>query len=238
MGKNIIEIENKNIIELKNINKSYGKAMETQVLFDINISFKEKSFNSIIGESGCGKSTMLNIMGTLDKPTSGEVYIDGQRTNLMSSDELAETRNEKIGFIFQFHYLLPDFTALENVLMPYMIKNVKPPKEIKERALELLELVGLSKVRNNLANNMSGGQQQRAAIARALMNNPKIILADEPTGNLDSRSTENVYAIMREMNEKFKTTFIIITHDKRIAERTDRVIEISDGRILSDISNH
>ena len=238
MGKNIIEIENKNIIELKNINKSYGKAMETQVLFDINISFKEKSFNSIIGESGCGKSTMLNIMGTLDKPTSGEVYIDGQRTNLMSSDELAETRNEKIGFIFQFHYLLPDFTALENVLMPYMIKNVKPPKEIKERALELLELVGLSKVRNNLANNMSGGQQQRAAIARALMNNPKIILADEPTGNLDSQSTENVYAIMREMNEKFKTTFIIITHDKRIAERTDRVIEISDGRILSDVSNH
>ena len=238
MGKNIIEIENKNIIELKNINKSYGKAMETQVLFDINISFKEKSFNSIIGESGCGKSTMLNIMGTLDKPTSGEVYIDGQRTNLMSSDELAETRNEKIGFIFQFHYLLPDFTALENVLMPYMIKNVKPPKEIKERALELLELVGLSKVRNNLANNMSGGQQQRAAIARALMNNPKIILADAPTGNLDSRSTENVYAIMREMNEKFKTTFIIITHDKRIAERTDRVIEISDGRILSDINNY
>ena len=238
MGKNIIEIENKNIIELKNINKSYGKAMETQVLFDINISFKEKSFNSIIGESGCGKSTMLNIMGTLDKPTSGEVYIDGQRTNLMSSDELAETRNEKIGFIFQFHYLLPDFTALENVLMPYMIKNVKPPKEIKERALELLELVGLSKVRNNLANNMSGGQQQRAAIARALINNPKIILADEPTGNLDSQSTENVYAIMREMNEKFKTTFIIITHDKRIAERTDRVIEISDGRILSDINNY
>jgi len=227
----------KNIIELKNINKIYGKAMETQVLFDINISFKEKSFNSIIGESGSGKSTMLNIMGTLDKPTSGEIYIDGDRTDLMSNDQLAETRNQKIGFIFQFHYLLPDFTALENVLIPYMIKNVKPPKEIKERALELLELVGLSKVKNNLATNMSGGQQQRAAIARALINNPKIILADEPTGNLDSQSTENVYAIMRDMNEKFKTTFIIITHDKRIAERTDRIIEISDGKILTDISN-
>lgn len=227
----------KNIIELKNINKIYGKAMETQVLFDINVSFKEQSFNSIIGESGSGKSTMLNIMGTLDKPTSGEVYIDGQRTDLMSNDALAETRNQKIGFIFQFHYLLPDFTALENVLIPYMIKNVKPPKEIKERALELLELVGLYKVRNNIANNMSGGQQQRAAIARALINNPKIILADEPTGNLDSQSTENIYAIMRNMNEKFKTTFIVITHDKRIADRTDRVIEISDGKILSDISN-
>ena len=227
----------KNIIELKNINKIYGKAMENQVLFDINVSFKEKSFNSIIGESGSGKSTMLNIMGTLDKPTSGEVYIDGDRTDLMSNDQLAETRNQKIGFIFQFHYLLPDFTALENVLIPYMIKNVKPSKEIKERALELLDLVGLSKVKNNLATNMSGGQQQRAAIARALINNPKIILADEPTGNLDSQSTENVYAIMRDMNEKFKTTFIIITHDKRIAERTDRIIEISDGKIFTDISN-
>jgi len=227
----------KNIIELKNINKIYGKAMETQVLSDINVSFKEKSFNSIIGESGSGKSTMLNIMGTLDKPTSGEVYIDGDRTDLMSNDQLAETRNQKIGFIFQFHYLLPDFTALENVLIPYMIKNVKPSKEIKERALELLDLVGLSKVKNNLATNMSGGQQQRAAIARALINNPKIILADEPTGNLDSQSTENVYAIMRDMNEKFKTTFIIITHDKRIAERTDRIIEISDGKILTDVSN-
>ena len=224
----------KNIIELKNINKNYGKTMETQVLFDINLSFREKSFNSVIGESGSGKSTILNIMGTLDKPTTGEVYIDGQRIDLMSSDELAETRNQKIGFIFQFHYLLPDFTALENVLIPYMIKNVNPPKEIKERALELIEMVGLFKVKNNLANNMSGGQQQRTAIARALMNNPKIILADEPTGNLDSQSTENVYSIMRNINEQFKTTFVIITHDKRIAERTDRVIELSDGRIISD----
>lgn len=236
-NRNITEVGNGNIIELKNINKIYGKIMKTQVLFDINVAFKEKSFNSIIGESGCGKSTMLNIMGTLDKPTNGEVYIDGQRTDLMTDDELAETRNQKIGFIFQFHYLLPDFTALENVLIPYMIKNVKPPKEVQERALELLELVGLSKVKNNLATNMSGGQQQRAAIARALINNPRIILADEPTGNLDSQSTENVYGIMREMNEKFKTTFIIITHDKRIADRADRVLEISDGKIFSDKNN-
>lgn len=234
MDKNI----ERNIIELKNVNKIYGKLMKTQVLYDINVVFKEKSFNSIIGESGSGKSTMLNIMGTLDRPNSGQVYIDGHRTDLMTADELAETKNQKIGFIFQFHYLLPDFTALENVLIPYMIKNVKPPKEIEERALELLDLVGLSKVKNNLATNMSGGQQQRAAIARALINNPKIILADEPTGNLDSQSTENVYGILREMNEKFKTTFIIITHDKRIAERADRVLEISDGKILSDKYNY
>ncbi|RII32922.1 ABC transporter ATP-binding protein [Clostridium chromiireducens] len=224
-----------NVIELRNIDKIYGKVMKTQVLFDVNVSFKESSFNSIIGESGSGKSTLLNIMGTLDKPTNGEVYIDGIRTDFLKSDELAEVRNEKIGFIFQFHYLLPDFTALENVLIPYMIKNVNPPKEIRERALELMELVGLSKVKDNLATNMSGGQQQRTAIARALINNPKIILADEPTGNLDSKSTETIYEIMRDINERFKTTFIIITHDKRIAERTDRVIEISDGKILSDI---
>lgn len=222
----------KNIIELKNINKIYGKVFKTQVLHDINISFKEQSFNSIIGESGSGKSTMLNIMGTLDKPTNGEVYIDGQRTDLLTSDQLADIRNQKIGFIFQFHYLLPDFTALENVLIPYMIKKVNPPKDIQEKALELLDMVGLDKVKNNLATNMSGGQQQRTAIARALINNPKIILADEPTGNLDTQSTENVYNIMRNINEKYKTTFIIITHDNRIANKTDRIIEISDGKVI------
>lgn len=227
----------RNIIELKNINKIYGKTIKSQVLFDVNLSFKESSFNSIIGESGSGKSTVLNIMGTLDTPTSGEVYIDGNRTDLMSKDELAYLRNTKIGFIFQFHYLLPDFTAIENVLMPYFIKNSKPSRETYKRAEEFLNLVGLFKFKNNLASNMSGGQQQRTAIARALMNNPKIILADEPTGNLDSQSTENVYEIMKEINEKLKTTFIIITHDNRIANRTDRIIEISDGRILSDKIN-
>lgn len=151
-------------------------------------------------------------MGTLDTPTSGEVIIDGKNTKGMKKNQLAMLRNETIGFIFQFHYLLPEFTALENVLMPYKIKKVNPPKEVYERANELLDLVGLSKVKNNLSTMMSGGQQQRTAIARALMNNPKIILADEPTGNLDSESTENIYNILREINEKYKTTFIIVTH--------------------------
>lgn len=223
------------IIELKYINKIYGTAIKTQVLYDINLSFEESSFNSIIGASGSGKSTLLNIIGTLDKPTKGEVFIAGKRTDSMKNNELAELRNETIGFIFQFHYLLPEFTAMENVLIPYMIKNVKPPKEIKERAEELMNLVGLQKVKNNLANNMSGGQQQRTAIARALINNPKIILADEPTGNLDSESTENIYEILRDINENFKTTFVIITHDRRIAEKTDRIVEIKDGRINMDI---
>ncbi|WP_298836323.1 ABC transporter ATP-binding protein [Clostridium sp.] len=223
-----------NIITLKNVNKIYGSAVKTQVLFDTNLSFEEGSFNSIIGQSGSGKTTLLNIIGTLDKPTSGEVYLNNQRTDSMSKNALAALRNKTIGFIFQFHYLLPEFTALENVLIPYMMNNPKPPKEIIERANELMNMVGIYKVKDNLASNMSGGQQQRTAIARALINNPKIILADEPTGNLDSESTENIYTILKDINQKFKTTFIIITHDLRIAEKTDRMIEIKDGRINMD----
>lgn len=223
------------IISLKNINKIYGNVIKTQVLNNINLSFKEGSFNSIIGSSGSGKSTLLNILGTLDKPTNGEVFINGKRTDTMKKNQLAELRNETLGFIFQFHYLLPEFTSLENVLMPYNIKSSKPSKETLERAEELLDLVGLTKVKNNLATNMSGGQQQRTAIARALMNNPKIILADEPTGNLDSDSTENIYNLMRDINERFKTTFVVITHDRRIAEKADRIVEIKDGKIVMDI---
>ena len=223
-----------NIITLNNINKIYGNMFKTQVLHNVNLSFEEGTFNSIIGASGSGKSTLLNIMGTLDKPTSGEVYINSKRTDILKKNELAELRNEFIGFIFQFHYLLPEFTALENILMPYKIKSSKVPKEIIERAEELIDLVGLSKVKNNLAVNMSGGQQQRTAIARALINNPKIILADEPTGNLDSESTENIYKIMRDINKRFNTTFIIITHDNRIAKKTDRIIEVKDGRVNID----
>ncbi len=223
------------IIELKNIEKIYGSLVKTQVLFDLNLDFEEGSFSSIIGQSGSGKSTLLNIMGTLDTPTSGKLIINGKNTEGMNKNKLAELRNETMGFIFQFHHLLPEFTALENVLMPYRIKNANPPKEIYERANELLDLVGLSKVKNNLATMMSGGQQQRTAIARALINNPKIIFADEPTGNLDSESTENIYNLLRDINEKFKTTFIIVTHDRKIAEKADRIIEIKDGKINMDI---
>lgn len=227
----------RNIIEMKNIYKVYGEVLKTQVLNNVNLSFQEGTFNSIIGASGSGKSTLLNIMGTLDKPTNGEIYINGIRTDTMKKNQLADLRNKTIGFIFQFHYLLPEFTALENVLMPFMIGNSKPSKEIKERANELLDLVGLSKVKNNMSTNMSGGQQQRTAIARALINNPKIVLADEPTGNLDSESTESVYNLLRDINEKMKTTFIVITHDTRIAEKADRIIEIKDGKVTSDLIN-
>ena len=224
-----------NVIELKNINKIYGTTVKTQVLHDLSLEIREGTFNSIIGQSGSGKSTLLNIVGTLDKPSNGEVYIGGKRTEQMNKEELAVLRNETMGFIFQFHYLLPEFTAFENVLMPYKILHGKVSKEAEERANELMNLVGLEKVKNNLATNMSGGQQQRTAIARALMNNPKIILADEPTGNLDSDTTETIYNLLRDINKKFNTTFVIITHDRRIAEKADRIIEIKDGRIGMDV---
>ena len=224
-----------NILELRHVNKIYGTTIKTQVLTDINVSFKKGSFSSIIGQSGSGKSTMLNIMGTLDTPTSGEVLINGVDTAKLSKGKLADIRNKNIGFVFQFHYLLPEFTALENVLMPYRIGNSSVSPEVRQRAEELMKLVGLEKVKNNNATQMSGGQQQRTAIARALLNNPDIILADEPTGNLDSNSTETIYNLLRDINERFGTTFIIITHDRRIAEKADRIIEIADGKINIDI---
>ena len=224
-----------NILELNNINKIYGEKIKTQVLFDINLQFEESSFNSIIGASGSGKSTLMNIMGTLDKATSGEVLIDGISTLNLDKNQLAKLRNETIGFIFQFHYLLPEFSEFENVMMPFLIRNGKETKEAVKRANDLIEIVGLSKVRNNMATDISGGQQQRAAIARSLINNPRIILGDEPTGNLDSESTETVYNLLKEINQEFKSTFIVITHDKRIAEKADRILEIKDGIINMDI---
>lgn len=220
-----------NIIELKNINKIYGRRVKTEVLHNINLSIEEGSFNSIIGASGSGKTTLLNIMGTLDKPTGGEIFIDGNRTDRMSRIALASLRNKKIGFVFQFHYLLPEFNAIENVLMPHIIKRFFYGKKTKQKAEALLDLVGLYDLRKSKVYDLSGGQQQRVAIARALMNDPKIILADEPTGNLDSNSAEAVYKIFRNINEELKSTFVIITHDDRIAKKTDRIIEIKDGSI-------
>jgi len=224
------------VLSLRGVNKVYVNGpVRTQVLFDVNLSFEEGSFSSIIGASGSGKSTLLNIMGTLDRPTDGEVHVAGRRTDGMDKNELAALRNQTIGFIFQFHYLLPEFTARENVLMPHLIKNPKPSEKALKKADELLEVVGLSKVKDNLSTRMSGGQQQRTAIARALMNDPRVVLADEPTGNLDSENTENLYRTFREVNRLFKTTFVIVTHDRRIAEKTDRIVGIRDGRIDMDV---
>ena len=223
------------IIELKNVSKIYTGTVDTQVLFGINLSFNSGSCNAIVGESGSGKSTLLNIIGTLDKPTTGEIIIDNIKIGDMGKNELAELRNGTIGFVFQFHYLLPEFTAIENVLIPYLIKNRKASKKIIERADELFELLGITKWKNSPVTKMSGGQQQRTAIARALINNPKILIADEPTGNLDSETTNKMCGIFREINQRFGTTFIVVTHDRGVAGKTDRIIELRDGRIESDV---
>lgn len=227
-----------NIISLRHIDKTYGNEVKTQVLFDISLDIQAQSFTSIIGASGSGKSTLLNIISTLDRPTSGQVMINGTKTSDMTKTALAKFRNETIGFVFQFHYLLPEFSALENVLMPARIRDGKVTKETMDRARDLMKLMDIEKVANNNAAKMSGGQQQRTSIARALINNPKIILADEPTGNLDSESTEVVYDIMRDINERYQTTFLVITHDRRIAQKADRIVEIKDGRIHLDLPNN
>lgn len=222
------------LLSLKNVNKIYGDKVKTQVLSDINVSFQQREFSAIIGQSGSGKSTMLNIIGTLDRPTSGGVYALGRDLTGLSDDQLAVFRNRMMGFIFQFHYLLPEFTALENVLIPFWLGQGSPPAEKMKLARELLERVGVAERMNNKSTDLSGGQQQRVAIARALINRPRLILADEPTGNLDSDSAAQVNELMREINQEFGTTFIIVTHDRHIAAQCDRVIEIKDGRIVQD----
>ena len=223
------------IVELKKVDKIYRGAIDMQALYNIDLAFEQGSFNSIVGESGSGKSTLLNIIGTLDRPTAGELWLDGRSTASLASDGMAALRNRTIGFVFQFHYLLPEFSAMENVLMPYLIGHSNADEGVKKRAEELFDLMGIVRVKNNLANKMSGGQQQRTAIARALMNNPRVLLADEPTGNLDSENTAMIYRIFRDVNRRSGTTFIIITHDRRIAEQTDRIIEIKDGKIIVDL---
>jgi lipoprotein-releasing system ATP-binding protein len=223
-----------NVITLNNIEKTYfTKSSQTQALKGVSLSFTEGSFTSIIGQSGSGKSTLLNIIGTLDQPTKGELLFDETKTTDMNLEQLSSLRNELIGFIFQFHYLLPEFTVLENILMPSYIRKTVTKETIK-RAEDLVNLVGISNEKNKLATDISGGQQQRAAIARALINDPKVILADEPTGNLDSDLSKKIYELFRKINQETNTTFIIITHDERIAEKGDRTIEIKDGIIASD----
>lgn len=224
-----------NVMTLSGIKKTYGDKIKTQVLHGIDLTFGASSFNAIIGQSGSGKSTLMNIMGTLDYPSEGHIEIYGTRVDTMSKKDLAKLRNEKIGFIFQHHYLLPEFTAIDNILMPYKIRYGKVSSEARAYAEELIEFVGLSHVKNNRATDMSGGQMQRVAIARSLINKPSLILADEPTGALDSDTTEQVYALLRDINKQYKTTFIIITHDKKIAEKADRMIEIKDGKIILDV---
>lgn len=188
----------------------------------------------MLGASGSGKSTLLNILGALDRSTEGDVFVNNTNLNSLDDDGLALFRNQTMGFIFQSHFLLPQFTVLENVLIPHMIYADRVNPTIEKRALELLDMVGISHRRDNRANAISGGEQQRAAIARALINRPRIILADEPTGNLDTANTEKVFSLLQSINREFKTTFIMVTHNSELAQRSDRYLVMSDGRILED----
>lgn len=221
-------------MELVDLNKTYFGAFPNQVLFDINLSFEPNSCTAIVGESGSGKSTLMNIMGILDTPTSGDVIIDGSPIFGMSKSQLADLRNRTIGFIFQFHYLLPEFTVIENVLMPHLIHKNQLPQEVINKAKNLLDMVSILHLEQKLPTQISGGEQQRTAIARALMNNPSIILADEPTGNLDSVTSQKVCGLFNDIKRQFHTTFIVVTHDRSVAAHTDRIIEVKDGRIISD----
>lgn len=222
------------LLQTENITKTYGEKIKTQVLRGISLSIDRQEFTSIIGPSGCGKTTLVNILGTLDNPTSGHIMFQGRNIASMGDIELAEFRNRNLGFIFQFHHLLPEFTVLENVLIPTWIKYGKANQKDREKAVEMLEMVGLQDIMDSRATEISGGQQQRVAVARALINSPQLILADEPTGNLDSENTRQVYDLFRKINQELKTTILIITHDRELAAKSDRIIEMKDGLIERD----
>ena len=216
------------MIEVKDIHRSYGKL---NVLKGITLKIPEKKVISIIGASGTGKSTLLHILGTLDYPDSGEVLYDNVNVATYSSDKLAAFRNNNIGFVFQFHHLLPEFTALENVCIPAWIKGTGK-KEAEKRALELLCLMGLKDRISHKPNELSGGEQQRVSVARALVNNPKIVLADEPSGNLDTHTKNELHQLFFSLRDELGQTFVIVTHDNSLAELSDQKILLQDGRIL------
>lgn len=223
------------VLRIEKVCKSYNVGMpsEVEVLHDIDLTLQHGEFVALMGPSGSGKSTLLNIIGLLDRPTSGQLFINDQETSKLNDTELTRLRGHSIGFIFQSHYLISAFTALENIMMPMLVDQRFPNDAMKTRSHNLLAEMGLEKWEDNLANNMSGGQQQRVAIGRALAMNPALILADEPTGNLDTVSTDTVFEMMRKVNIKDKTTFLIVTHNLDLAKRCDRIINVVDGRIVT-----
>ena len=218
------------MIDIKNITKSFGNL---QVLKDINLHINKGEVVSIVGPSGAGKTTLLQIIGTLDKPDSGTICLDGIDVNKLSTRKLSDFRNQHIGFVFQFHQLLPEFTALENIMIPAYIAG-KSNSEAKQRALELLEFMGLSDRANHKPAELSGGERQRVAVARALVNKPAVILADEPSGSLDSKNKAELHQLFFDLRDKFGQTFVIVTHDEGLAAITDRTIHMKDGEILGD----
>ncbi len=223
------------VLHLAGIRKSYGSGeVESEILHGIDLTLRRGEFAALIGPSGSGKSTLLNLIGLLDRPTSGQLHIDSEDSGQLDDTGLTRLRGQRVGFVFQHHHLIPAFTAEENVAMPLLVARGRPDAEMFERAGQLLDQVGLADRKQYLANRLSGGQQQRVAIARALVTNPSLVLADEPTGNLDTHSADDVFALLREFNRRQHTTFLIVTHDPRLAARCDRIIELVDGRIVAD----
>lgn len=219
------------ILNIKDVKKSYkiDKQNSLNVLKGINLEIKKGEVIAIVGQSGAGKSTLLHILGTLDRPDSGNIIYGDQDITKYNEKELASFRNKKIGFIFQFHHLLPEFTALENILIPAMIEG----EDKKKRAMELLEIVGVKNREEHKPSEISGGEAQRVAIARALINSPEIILADEPTGNLDTANANSVIDLIFDLRNKFNQTFVIVTHNEEFAGKCDRIVKMKDGLIIS-----
>ena len=222
------------IIRLSGVDKSYGDEVANQVLFGIDLEIHRGDFAVIFGKSGSGKTTLLNLIGLLDTPTRGQIEIGGRQVAQISEEERATLRREFLGFIFQFHHLLPDFNVLDNALMPCRLKGRRFEREARERVIDMLEHVGLGDKLESRPNQLSGGQQQRVAVVRAFANSPRLVLADEPTGSLDSKTTAQVLSLMAEIKEAVGTAFVMVPHDEAMTEVAHRVIELADGRVVAD----
>ena len=220
------------VLETRGIQKHFHDPIDIHVLKDISFQINKGEFVSIIGKSGCGKSTLLYILSTMDTDYTGELFIDNISMAGKKEAELAKIRNKKIGFVFQFHYLLNEFSVLQNVMLPGQKENVLSKEELEHRAYEKLKILGIENEALKLPNQLSGGQKQRVAIARALINNPLILMGDEPTGNLDKKNTEIVFDIFKELATEFNQSLLVVTHDNEFALKTDRIIEMEDGRII------
>jgi lipoprotein-releasing system ATP-binding protein len=220
-------------LEAKNINKYFHDPTTVKVLSDINFSVNKGDFVAITSKSGCGKSTLLYILSTMDTDYDGDLLIDGETMVSRKEPDLAKVRNEKIGFVFQFHYLLDEFTVLQNVMLPGLKLGKYSEEEVESRAIEKLKMLGIDALVQKQASQISGGEKQRVAIARALINDPHIIMGDEPTGNLDHKNSEIVFDVFKKLAEEFKQTLLIVTHDQSFADRTHRIINMEDGRIIS-----
>jgi len=225
------------VLELQAVSKTFGQRVKTHVLHHIDLAIRAGEFAALVGPSGSGKSTLLNLMGLLERPSTGRVLVGGRDTSDMSDDELTAFRGRTIGFVFQFHHLLSAFSSLENVMLPAYAEKGRATESMKTRALDLIGRVGLASQAHKKASDMSGGQQQRIAIARSLMMAPSLLLADEPTGNLDTRTADEIFAMLREFNKRDGTALLVVTHDLRLAHRCDRIITLVDGRIESDEEN-